>query len=354
MERELHKFCADLENQLAAGTVQTHKEAAEQARREAAVAAQVRTFRQYVEQVFLPEKELSAAPNSLLQYRRFLDNVIFPALGDCLMSEITSAQCSALLLGYQKTHAYSSSCSLHSLLSSIFDSAELDGTVPLSPMLRVRRPRRSKAETVDAAAEKAYTAEEVARIIAATEQEPLQWRVFIRVMLDTGARNGEVAGLQWRDINFGAATVTFQRSLQYTAGKGVYVSATKTGRSRTVDVGLDTLDLLRQLRREQAVVSPFVFRHHGSSEPIHPNSSTGYFKYFSEKYDIPDFHPHKLRHTSATLAIAAGADVKSVSERLGHSDIGTTLRTYTHANEETIRAAGQAVRDAIKKAQGQN
>ena len=82
---------------------------------------------------------------------------------------------------------------------------------------------------------------------------------------------------------------------------------------------------------------------------MHPQSPTRYFKRFGERYSIPDFHPHKLRHSSASIALTNGADVVSVSERLGHSDTAVTLRMYAHANEESIRRAGQTVRDAIEK-----
>ena len=61
------------------------------------------------------------------------------------------------------------------------------------------------------------------------------------------------------------------------------------------------------------------------------------------------FSPHKLRHTSASLAITNGADVVSVAARLGHSDSSTTLRMYAHANEDSIRRVGQTVREALKQ-----
>ena len=84
---------------------------------------------------------------------------------------------------------------------------------------------------------------------------------------------------------------------------------------------------------------------------MHPQSPTRYFKKFGKKYGIPNFHPHLLRHSSASVAITNGADVVSVSERLGHSDTAVTLRMYAHANEESIRRAGQTVRDALRNAQ---
>lgn len=64
----------------------------------------------------------------------------------------------------------------------------------------------------------------------------------------------------------------------------------------------------------------------------------------------PDLHPHKLRHTFASIAITNGADIASVSEALGHSDKAVTLRMYTHAAQESICQAAQIVRDAIEKA----
>lgn len=84
---------------------------------------------------------------------------------------------------------------------------------------------------------------------------------------------------------------------------------------------------------------------------MHPDTPTRYFKRFGERYNINGFHPHKLRHTSASVAITNGADIVSVSRRLGHSDTAVTLRMYAHANDESIRRAGQAVRNAIKAAQ---
>ena len=70
----------------------------------------------------------------------------------------------------------------------------------------------------------------------------------------------------------------------------------------------------------------------------------------TKKYDVPGLHPHKLRHTFASIAITNGADVASVSEKLGHNDKAVTLRMYTHADQESMKRASQIFRDALKKA----
>lgn len=147
--------------------------------------------------------------------------------------------------------------------------------------------------------------------------------------------------------------MTIRRNLQYTAQAGVFETSPKNGKSRTVDIGPETLSMLKQLQQEQAVtcISRYVFTRDGEMTPMHPQSPTRYFMKFGKKYGIPNFHPHLLRHSSASVAITNGADVVSVSERLGHSDTAVTLRMYAHANEESIRRAGQTVRDALRNAQ---
>ncbi len=77
--------------------------------------------------------------------------------------------------------------------------------------------------------------------------------------------------------------------------------------------------MLRELRQEQAqkAVSKWVFTQEDSPEPIHPQSPTRYLHKVSERCGVPDLHPHKMRHTFASIAITNGADIASVSEALG-------------------------------------
>lgn len=71
-------------------------------------------------------------------------------------------------------------------------------------------------------------------------------------------------------------------------------------------------------------------------------------KKFSARYHVPDLHPHKLRHTFISIAITSGADIASVSEKLGRSDKAVTLRMYTHADQESMTRASQIFRNALK------
>ena len=93
----------------------------------------------------------------------------------------------------------------------------------------------------------------------------------------------------------------------------------------------------------------FVFLQDDSSEPMHPTSPTHYFRQFGKRYGIENFHPHKLRHSFASVAIVNGADIASVSEKLGHADKSTTLRMYTHADAESQKRASEIFRKATSQ-----
>lgn len=350
-ERELAKVAAEFERACAAGEVQNRAEAKKTAADAAAEAAKLKTVRQYVDGVFMPTKEAAFSENSRANYQMMIDKHIIPVIGDMLLVDVTPAIIQKLLIDFQKAgYSHASSVKLYNILNGIFDMAFMDDSIPLSPMLKVKRPKPNKDDAPKEESEKALTVAELSTVLSCVVHEPLKWQAYINLAADSGCRRGELCALQWHDIDWNNGAVTIRRNLQYTAQKGVYVAAPKNGKTRTVDIGAETLDLLRRLREEQAAsgISQWVFTQDGTAEPMHPQSPTRYFKKIGDRYGIADFHPHKLRHSSASIAITNGADVVSVSERLGHSDTAVTLRMYAHANAESIRRAGQTVRDALK------
>lgn len=351
IKRELDKFAANLENELAEGTIKTRQEDLEEKRQAALEAAKLKTLRQYADGVFMPAKEATFSENSRSNYQQFLNNHILPVLGNFPMKDITPAMLTKLLLDFQKSgKAHSSSVKLYNILNGIFKMAFLDDSIQENPMLRVTRPKPRKNEHVQEESEKAYTVQQLRHILQCLENEPLKWQAYINLVADTGMRRGEACGLQWSDVDFKKGTITIRRNLQYTSSVGVYVDTPKNRKSRPIDIGPEVIKLLRQLQTEQSsrCISKWIFTQDGSADPMHPQSPTRYFKKFGQRYEVEDFHPHKLRHTSASIALTNGADVVSVSERLGHSDTAVTLRMYAHANEESIKRAGQIVRDALK------
>lgn len=350
-EREVNKVAAEFELRCSKGEILNRAEEKQKEVEAQAEAAKLKTVRQYADGVYMPTKEATFSENARSSYRLFLDKHIFPVIGESLLIDVSPAMITKLLIDFQKAgYAHASAVKLYNILNGIFEMAFLDDSIPMNPMMKVKRPAPRKDENIQDESEKAFTVQELNKVLDCVKQEPLKWQVYINLAADSACRRGELCGLWWSDIDWDAGTVTIRRNLQYTPAKGIYIAAPKNGKVRVVDVGAETLNLLRQLRTAQAqsCISQWVFTQDGSTEPMHPQSPTRYFKKFGDRYGVADFHPHKLRHSSASIAITNGADVVSVSERLGHSDTAVTLRMYAHANEESIRRAGQTVRDAIK------
>lgn len=352
IDRELASVAAEFERQCNAGEIISREEKREKAAQEAAEAARILTLKQYGEKVFMPAKNVTMSENGRASYQSCLDKKIYPVLGSTKMPEITPAQITALLLNVQtEGKAHATVIKVYTVLHGLFKMAYLGDMIDRNPMDKVERPKPRKGETKPETPA-AYTAEEVGKLLSSLTGEPLKWQALVHLLIDTGIRRGECCALKWENINFKTGEVTIAGNLCYTIAKGVYMDSPKNGRNRVVFIGDDTIALLRQLRTEQAekAVSAFVFTKEGSPEPMHPQSPTRYLKKLSERCGLPDLHPHKLRHTFASVAITNGADVASVSEALGHSDKAVTLRMYTHANSESVSHAAQIMRDAVKKA----
>ena len=352
IDRELASVAAEFERQCNAGEIISRAEQREKDAQEAAKAARILTLKQYGERVFMPAKVVTISENGRYSYQGCLDREVYPVLGGIKMPEITPAQITALLLDIQsRGKAHATAVKVYAILHGLFKMAYLGDMIQQNPMDKVERPKPRKGET-KAASPAAYTAEEVSTLLSALREEPLKWQALVHILIDTGIRRGECCALKWEDVDFKTGEITITKNLCYTPTKGVYMDTPKSGQSRAVYVGDDTIALLRKLRTEQAskAVSAYIFTQEGIPEPMHPQSPTRYLKKLSKRCGLPDLHPHKLRHTFASVAITNGADVASVSEALGHSDKAVTLRMYTHANSESVSKAAQIMRDAIKKA----
>ena len=352
VERALTKEAAEFERRCREGEVVSRAEQKESDLQQKREAAKILTLQQYGETVFMPAKSVTMSENGRCAYQGSLNHWIYPALGDLKMPDITPANITALLLSMQSVGKAHATCvKVYTILHSLFKMAYMTDVVPVNPMDKVERPKPRKGEIKDKDVE-AYTIDEVQRIFNALEHEPLKWRTLMRLLIDTGIRRGECCGLQWKDIDSQARTITIRGNLCYTPQKGIYLDTPKSGKVRTIDVDPEIIGLLQQLRLEQAghAISTYVFTQQDSPEPMHPQSPARYMQKFSKKYDVPGLHPHKLRHTFASIAIINGADIASVSEKLGHSDKAVTLRMYTHADQESIKRASQIFRYALKKA----
>jgi integrase len=204
--------------------------------------------------------------------------------------------------------------------------------------LLVRNPAaRAKPPTGERKETPTWTASELTMFLAGVVDDPL-YALWV-VLATTGLRRGEALGLRWSDVDLERGTLSVSQTIT-TIDNKIAVTPPKSDRSRRrIGLDTDTVRVLRDHRRAQArdlkllgsVSSPLVFTDEDGG-PIHPDHVTRRFQRLVRRSGLPPLRgPHDLRHTWASLALAAGVHPKVVSDRLGHSTIAITIDTYSHA-----------------------
>ena len=121
-----------------------------------------------------------------------------------------------------------------------------------------------------------------------------------------------------------------------------------------------TLELLRDYRVESLHLqmingdrwknTGYVFTK-DNGEPMHPDSITAWLHDFSDRTGLPHINPHAFRHTVASVLIANGTDIVTVSKLLGHSNTTTTENIYAHVIEESKEQATDCIADVLLRRQ---
>lgn len=81
---------------------------------------------------------------------------------------------------------------------------------------------------------------------------------------------------------------------------------------------------------------------------MHPDTLSTWFRKFIDSNGLPPVHLHSLRHTNASLLIAAGTNLQTVAKRLGHADATTTARIYSHAIQSADAVAAETLEDILR------
>jgi integrase len=183
---------------------------------------------------------------------------------------------------------------------------------------------------------------------------------LFHLSLTTGMRRGELLGLKWQDIDLDACALSVRRTLSRDAAGGFSEGEPKTtaGRRR-VTLPTSTADALRRHRKARLEyrlsVGP-VYTDHGyvftneTGGHVHPNTLTRRFQQLVKVAGVPRIRFHDLRHTSATVLLAAGVHPKIVQERLGHSDIAMTLNRYSHVTADMQQVAVDGFDTVLRRA----
>lgn len=303
---------------------------------------------------------LRLRPSTVASYRRNLRLHVVPKIGGLKMEAITGSRLTKL---YKDLEASGSMTNrggaggglsartvryIHTILSSALKDAVLEGLLVTNPADKAKPPTASEASAPEI---HPWSPEQARAFLAWAWEHRPEHAPMWSLLLSTGMRRGELIGLRWADIDFTNGTVSVRRTVGVVKDgtTKVAVGPTKTGGSRTINIGATDVAMLRKWKADRgtaglALVRPgvYVFGNLDGSTPNPDAVANAFARQVAAAQislgsrdepnvdAIPKVRLHDLRHTHATALLRANVPVKVVSERLGHTDVMTTLRVYQH------------------------
>ncbi len=288
------------------------------------------------------------APKTLLSYNLHIDKYFVPYFKKIKLINIKPTLIEKYLNKLRtevllKKKLSDTSINYHfRILKRIFNQALKWKYIKFNPCSSVEAPKRSR----DAKA--LWTLIELTEALPKLLESPIYSHVFLAIK--TGMRIGEICALKWSDIDLIQGIITVRNNVQLIQNKLVFKDTKTVKSNREIYIDNETVKYLKSLKITHNTNQLYFGENRNKTYDeylsIWPD---GHFmdpdyvgKRFSKdlvKYDLKKTRFHDLRHLHATLLLAAGNDIKIISERLGHADISTTGNIYTHVDIELQKKA---------------
>lgn len=287
-------------------------------------------------------------PSTRASYEMNMRRHIIPAVGSVPLQQLTTARVNKLYTDMlagglsQQSVRYAAMILRRALAKAI-----ATGQLTRNPADAAERPKRVKSTM------HTWRADELRGFLERISGEPMYPAILLSAT--TGARRGEVLGVRWRDLDLDARRMSIAQTLIAIGYHTEFSTPKTTGSKRLIDLDDVTVAALRRHRTQQLEARlamgagytdlDLVFARPDGS-PVHPERLTRTFGRLAKAAAMPVIRLHDLRHTWATLALQNGVHAKVVQERLGHSQISTTLDTYSH----TVPAMQADAADTVARA----
>lgn len=278
-------------------------------------------------------------PSTVHGYRAVIVRYVAPSIGEVQLKDVRAGHLNRLYAGMvARGLSPRTTRTVHTVVHRALRDAVRDGVMARNPADAASLPH------VHATEMKTWTADHLRAFLAHAHVNatPATFAALY-VAAATGMRRGEVVGLRWGDIDFDAEHLTVTRTRVSIGGRVVEGPPTTTRGRRVVVLDPSTVAVLRSWRSAQAGTDLDRVRRDAIVFPGDPDQLSEDFLRLVRDVKVPRIRLHDLRHTAATLQLAAGVPLHVVSARLGHSNATTTLNTYAHVLPGQQAAAAEAM-----------
>ncbi len=283
---------------------------------------------------------------------RIFKNHILPALGIYKIDKINVDICQKCvdawgkkLVNFRMVKAYA---------AKVLDFSIKRGYIQNNPFKLIDMPNgRKKLKADEEEHENFYNKDQLIKLLKCMEHEQnYKAFAFFQLLSYSGMRKGEAFALTWKDVNFKTNEIRINKAISAGKNNRLYLKDTKTGDSRVVKMDAHSMGILFEWKKLQkkeyfsvgintTQQKQLVFSNE-TNDFLRPTKSKKWLDHVLNKYKLPKITTHGFRHTHCSLLLEAGVSIKEVQDRLGHSDIQTTMNIYAHVSK-------QAKEEAINK-----
>jgi len=285
------------------------------------------TFKQLYKK-WIRAKKKSLKPSTVLGYESTISKHVLPSLGENNISVITPLDIQDWIdeIG-EKNISSATVVKVYRYVRACLNQAQQWGLIVESPCRGIVLPGVDRKE-LDFLEPK-----EIQRLLGAIK-DPADQALFT-VLAFSGVRFGEALGLAWKHIDFDNGAIIISRSAYWLNGN---LQTPKSEASRRAVPLLPTLaDVLKGYYEYQGRPRPdyLLFSYDGEM-PFDQSDTRKRFNSYLEKAGLRHVQIHSLRHSFATILLAAGGSVKAVQRALGHASAAMTLDVYSHLIQENL------------------
>ncbi len=301
---------------------------------------------------WLAAAQPSLKPRTFSRYQEVIELHILPALGRTRLRALGPEQLQRLYSALADDLAPATIRKTHNVLHRALGQAVKWGAVSRNVAAAVDPPRVPRTEM------RPPTLDQARKLLETAATAPDRLLPLWTLAIYTGARQGELLGLKWEDVDFARGTLQIRRTLERIEHAVPVFAEPKSATSRRlVALGPAAVDVLRvhkaRQNEERLAAGGYyadyelVFATRAGTPLIRRNVLRD-FKLLCDRAGLPGtFRFHDLRHCSATLMLLSGIHPKVASGRLGHATIGITQNLYSHLVEGLDEDAAQRIERAI-------
>lgn len=316
------------------------------------------TIEQFLEHWMNSIVKMKCEETTIYGYENIINNHIIPYLGECKISDITVSKILDYMayLSSEKGLSNNTIRKHYDILKTALKQAVKEDKIATNVMDKVDPPKTEKKEM------SYYTAEELVLLLDIIKDKP-SLNIAVNIAAFTGLRREEIMGLTWDNINFEKSEMIIKTAITK-AGSHEIIKKPKNDESyRKIHIPEELLRQLNELRSVQARNASlfgvpveeykYVFCKPDGNR-YHVNYVSTMLKMVIEQYHLKPLRFHDIRHTFASIAHDQGVDIYDISKTLGHSNINTTSKIYTHLFDKSHREVIESVQDSIMNAKKKN